>query len=468
MKMIEQFVAKAIKEIRQEAPECFKGQEECNRYGVFDTVDEAVEASERAYQKLLFCKISERQRFVDIIRTAVLKQEHLELISKLAADETEIGAYQYKLIKNRMAAEDTPGTEDLLTETVTGDYGLTLIEYCPFGVIGAITPTTNPTETIINNSISMIAGGNTVVFSPHPRAAKVSQVLVKLLNKALTEGGAPDDMITVVSEPSLENTNKLIENPKVRMLVATGGPSIVKKVLSSGKKAIGAGAGNPPVVVDETADIPKAAKDIIDGCSFDNNAPCTAEKEVFAVESICDLLIYHMKLNGAYEMTDPAMVEQLVKLITNENGGPKTSFVGKSARYILKAMGITVGEDIRVIIMETPKDHLLVQEEMMMPVLPVVRVADVDTAIDYAKETEHGNRHTAIMHSKNVDKLSKMAKVMDTTIFVKNGPSYAALGFGGEGHVTFTIAGPTGEGLTTARSFCRKRKCVMTDAFSIR
>lgn len=372
------------------------------------------------------------------------------------------------MIKNRLAAEKTPGTEDLLTEAVTGDNGLTLVEYCPFGVIGAITPTTNPTETIINNSISMIAGGNTVVFSPHPRAKKVSQMTVKLLNKALTESGAPENLITMVEEPSIENTNKMIENPSVRLLVATGGPSIVKKVLSSGKKAIGAGAGNPPVVVDETADIVKAAKDIVDGCSFDNNVPCIAEKEVFAVDSICDYLIHNMKENGAYQITDPALLEKLVTLVTNEKGGPKTSFVGKSARYILDKLGITADASVRVIIMEVPKEHLLVQEEMMMPILPVVRVCDVDTAIEYAHQAEHGNRHTAMMHSRNVEKLSKMAKIMETTIFVKNAPSYAGIGVGGEGYTTFTIAGPTGEGLTSPRAFCRKRKCVMTDAFSIR
>jgi propionaldehyde dehydrogenase len=412
--------------------------------------------------------MADRQKYVDVIRKTVLNKENLELISRLAVEETEIGRYEHKLIKNRLAAEKTPGTEDLISEAVTGDNGLTLIEYCPFGVIGAITPTTNPTETIINNSISMIAGGNTVLFSPHPRAKKVSRLLVKMLNKALIEAGAPSNLIAMVEEPSLENTEKMISNPKVRLLVATGGPSIVKKVLSSGKKAIGAGAGNPPVVVDETADIKKAAKDIVDGCSFDNNVPCIAEKEVFAVESICDHLIQYMKDNGAFLMTDKQQIEELKALVTTEKGGPKTSFVGKSAVYILDQLGVKVPDSVRVIIMEVPKDDLFVQEEMMMPILPIVRVSDVDTAIEYAYEAEQGNRHTAIMHSQNVEKLSKMAKILETTIFVKNAPSFAGIGAGGEGHTTFTIAGPTGEGLTSARSFCRKRKCVLADAFSIR
>lgn len=467
IKVIEQLVAEALKELASTQPEQLK-QVEAENYGVFTTMDEAVNASEAAQKKLLFSPVSHRQKYVDIIRQTVLKRENLELISRLAVEETGIGLYEHKLIKNRLAAEKTPGTEDLSTEAQTGDHGLTLVEYCPFGVIGAITPTTNPTETIICNSISMIAGGNTVIFSPHPRAKKVSQMLVKMLNKALMDQGAPANLITMVEEPSIENTNNMIENPKVRLLVATGGPAIVKKVLSSGKKAIGAGAGNPPVVVDETADIEKAAKDIIDGCSFDNNVPCIAEKEVFAVDSICDYLIHNMKLNGAYEMKDKETIDRLVSLVTNEKGGPKTSFVGKSAKYILNQLGIQADDKVRVIIMEVSKDHLLVTEEMMMPILPVVRVSDVDTAIEYAHEAEHGNRHTAMMHSKNVEKLSKMAKLLETTIFVKNAPSYAGIGAGGEGHTTFTIAGPTGEGLTSAKSFCRKRRCVMSDAFNIR
>lgn len=467
LKAIEQMVEQVLREIQSEQ---MMNETELRKegYGLFSTIEEAIEASEKAQKKLLYTGMADRQKYVDVIRKTVLNKENLELISRLAVEETEIGCYEHKLIKNRLAAEKTPGTEDLISEAVTGDNGLTLIEYCPFGVIGAITPTTNPTETIINNSISMIAGGNTVLFSPHPRAKKVSRLLVKMLNKALIEAGAPSDLISMVEEPSLENTEKMISNPKVRLLVATGGPSIVKKVLSSGKKAIGAGAGNPPVVVDETADIKKAAKDIVDGCSFDNNVPCIAEKEVFAVDSICDHLIQYMKDNGAYLMTDRQQIEELKALVTTEKGGPKTSFVGKSAVYILDQLGVKVPDSVRVIIMEVPKDDLFVQEEMMMPILPIVRVSDVDTAIEYAYEAEQGNRHTAIMHSQNVEKLSKMAKVLETTIFVKNAPSFAGIGAGGEGHTTFTIAGPTGEGLTSARSFCRKRKCVLADAFSIR
>ena len=466
--VIEQMVRKAIAETAGAPTAGATAASMGGDYGVFETMNGAVEASVVAQQELLHSTMEQRQKFVDVIRETVLNRQNLEIMSRLAVEETEIGKYEHKLLKNKLAAEKTPGTEDLVTEAITGDNGLTLIEYCPFGVIGAITPTTNPTETIICNGISMIAGGNTVVFSPHPRATKVSHYLVKLLNKAMMDAGAPANLITTVKAPSIENTNAMCEHPKVRMLVATGGPSIVKKVMSTGKKAIGAGAGNPPCVVDETADIEKAAKDIVDGSSFDNNVPCIAEKEVFAVDQICDYLIHCMKQNGAYEMTDPTMIQKLDELVTNEKGGPKVEFVGKSAKHIMDKLGVPVSDDVRLIIMEVNKDHHLVTEEMMMPILPIVRCNDVDEAIDYAYEAEHGNRHTAMMHSKNVDKLTKMARLLETTIFVKNAPCYAGIGFGGEGHTTFTIAGPTGEGLTSARSFCRKRKCVMADALHIR
>ena len=389
-------------------------------------------------------------------------------VFRLNLEETGMGRFEHKVIKNRLAARKTPGTEDLPTAALSGDAGLTLEELSSFGVIGAVTPTTNPTETIICNGIGMIAAGNTVVFSPHPRAKNVSLHTVRLINRKLAALGAPANLIVTVAEPSIANTNAMLAHPQVRMLVVTGGPAIVKTVMSTGKKAIGAGAGNPPVVVDETADIEKAARDIINGASFDNNLPCVAEKEIIAVDQIADFLIHCMKKNGAFHLTEPAAVDSLMKAVLNEKGGPATSCVGKDAAYLLGLAGISADDSVRIILFEADKEHPAVQEELMMPLLPLVRAKDVDEAIDLAVELEHGNRHTAIMHSTNVRKLTKMAKLAQTTIFVKNGPSYAGIGVGGEGHCTFTIAGPTGEGLTSARSFTRRRRCVMVESLNIR
>ncbi len=436
--------------------------------GVFASMDEAVEAAAEAQRQYLFCSMAARKSFVDGIRDIFLDPAMLERISRMTVEQTGMGNASDKVIKNRLAASKTPGIEDLKTEAESGDGGLTLVEYSAYGVIGSITPTTNPTETIICNTIGMLAAGNAVVFSPHPRAKVVSLLAIKLINRKLAGLGAPANLVVTVQAPSIDNTNAMMAHPKVRMLVATGGPAIVKTVMSTGKKAIGAGAGNPPVVVDETADIEKAAKDIVSGCSFDNNLPCIAEKEVIAVSQIADFLISQMQKNGAYLVKDAAVIKKLEELVLTAKGGPQTNCVGKSAVYLLDKVGILVGPEIRVILIELPKEHPFVQEELMMPILPLVRAGDVDEAIDLAVELENGNRHTAMIHSTDVRKITKMAKLIQTTIFVKNGPSYAGIGVGGEGYTTFTIAGPTGEGLTSPKSFARRRKCVMVEALNVR
>jgi propionaldehyde dehydrogenase len=320
----------------------------------------------------------------------------------------------------------------------------------------------------------MIAAGNGVVFNPHPGAICVSNYAVDLVNRASANAGGPEVLVCSMDKPTLESASVMQSHPKIRLLVCTGGPGVVKAVLSSGKKAIGAGAGNPPVIVDDTADIKKAGKDIIDGCTFDNNLPCIAEKEVFAFRNIADELIAEMKKNGAY-LISKAQADKLATIVleekTGKNGKTVKSVsrkcVGRDAKVLLKMIGVEVGDDIRCIICETDFMHDFVQHELMMPILPIVRVSNIEEAIDLAVKAEHGNRHTAHMHSKNIDHLSAFASAVETTIFVKNAPSYAGIGFGGEGHTTFTIAGPTGEGITSARSFTRKRRCVMADSFRI-
>ena len=441
-------------------------QQEAPGDGVFADMDSAVEAAHLAQREYLTHSMADRRRYVAAIREAMLAPEALDYMSEQAVVQSGMGDVGHKYLKNKVAASGTPGVEDLVTEAWSGDDGLTTIEYSPYGVIGAITPTTNPTETITCNSIGMLAAGNAVVFSPHPRVAKLSCWQVRRINRALRAAGAPDNLVVTVTAPSLENTNAMMAHPKVRMLVATGGPGIVKAVLSSGKKAIGAGAGNPPAVVDETADIEHAAKCIVDGASFDNNLPCTAEKEIIAVDSIADMLKFCMIKHGAYEAT-PAEVAELEKLLV-DGDKPRTEWVGKSAAKILEAIGVTPPPGVRLIVCEANANHPFVVHELMMPVLGLVRVPDVDAAIDLAVELEHGNRHTAVMHSLNVSKLTKMGKLIQTTIFVKNGPSYNGIGIGGEGYPTFTIAGPTGEGLTSARSFTRKRRCVLVGDLNVR
>jgi propionaldehyde dehydrogenase len=451
----------------------------CHGSGIFATVDEAVIAAREAYQELRTLSIEKREMLIQAMRDVAY--ENATILAQMAVDESGMGRVSDKIIKNQIAAHKTPGTEDLTTQAWSGDSGLTLIEMGPYGVIGAITPTTNPTETVICNGIGMIAAGNAVFFSPHPTAKNTSIKIITLLNEAIIKAGGPANLLTSVADPSITAANAMMKHPGINMLVATGGPGVVKAVLSSGKKAIGAGAGNPPVIVDETADIEKAARDIVAGCSFDNNLPCIAEKEVIAVGAIADQLISYMQKYGAY-LISGSQIDRLLDVIMTAKEekmaegctdkprkiyGINKDYVGKDAKYILSKIGIEVPETVKVVLCETAADHPFVIEELMMPVLPVVQVKDIDAAIALAVKVEHGNRHTAAMHSKNVDHLTRFARAVETTIFVKNAPSYAGIGVGGEGFTTFTIAGPTGEGLTSPRSFTRQRRCVLVDAFSI-
>ncbi|MGV8907136.1 MAG: aldehyde dehydrogenase family protein [Acetobacterium sp.] len=436
-------------------------------YGVFNDMSNAIDAAYDAQKKYMKQTLAYRSKIISAMRAEMLKKENMEVICQMSVEETGMGNYEHKLLKHELATTKTPGVEDLVSDAFTGDYGLTLIEQSPFGVIGAVTPSTNPSETVICNAIGMLAGGNTVVFAPHPSAKKTSALTVKLLNKAIMAAGGQENLIVTTANPTIDSANVMFTSDKITMLCATGGPGVVKSVLKSGKKAIGAGAGNPPALVDETADIEKAAKDIIDGCCFDNNLPCIAEKEVVVVEQVADYLVFNMKKNGAYEITDPAKIKELEQLVIPE-GRLSRDYVGRDAKTILKGIGIEADPSVRVIIMETSKDHVFAVEELMMPVLPIVRVKNIAEGIDVAVDLERGNRHTAIMHSTNVNNLTEMAKRIQTTIFIKNGPSFAGIGVGGEGYTTFTIAGPTGEGLTSAKTFTRKRRCVLVGGFTIK
>ncbi|HHY36789.1 MAG TPA: aldehyde dehydrogenase EutE [Firmicutes bacterium] len=435
--------------------------------GVYDDMEVAIERAAAGQKKLVKLNLEEREKLIAAIRQTL--RQHAEELAQLAVAETGMGRVADKVLKHHLVADKTPGTEDLVTEAWSGDKGLTLVEMSPFGVIGAITPSTNPVATVFCNSIGMIAGGNSVVFSPHPGAKKCSLRAVELINEAILAAGGPEDIVVSIREPSLEKTQIMFQHPRINLLVATGGPGLVRAVLKSGKKAIGAGAGNPPVVVDETADIEKAGHDIIAGSTFDNNIPCIAEKEIIAVESIADYLLFNLLKNGGYHVKNQGDIDALAAKVLDEKGKPKREFIGRDAAVIARAaLGLELPPDKRCLLVEVDREHPFVQEELMMPILPLVRVKDIEEAIAVAVEVEHGFKHTAIMHSKNVDHMTRMARAIQTTIFVKNGPSYAGIGVGGEGFTTFTIAGPTGEGLTSARTFTRRRRCVLIDALSIR
>ncbi|WP_294186018.1 aldehyde dehydrogenase family protein [uncultured Clostridium sp.] len=434
------------------------------KLGLFDDMNVAIAKAREAQEAVKKMSLDFREKIIKNIRKKTL--ENAETFAKMAVEETGMGNVGDKILKHQLLAEKTPGTEDIKTIAWSGDRGLTLVEMGPFGVIGAITPCTNPSETILCNSIGMIAGGNTVVFCPHPAAVKVSNFAVNLVNEASIEAGGPENIVVSLNNPTLETSNIMMKHKDINLIAATGGPAVVTAVLSSGKRGIGAGAGNPPVLVDESADIQKAAKDIINGCTFDNNLPCIAEKEVVAIENIIDELIYYLKENGGYILSKEEEKKLAATVLTDN--GLNRKCVGRDAITLLKMIGVEAPEGTRCIIFEGDKENPLIAEELMMPILGIVIAKNIDDAIEKCVWLEHGNRHSAHIHSKNVETLTRYAKAMDTAILVKNAPSYAALGFGGEGFCTFTIASRTGEGLTSTRSFTKQRRCVMSDSLCIR
>jgi acyl-CoA reductase-like NAD-dependent aldehyde dehydrogenase len=429
--------------------------------GIFPDVDSAAKAARKAFEQYDRTPIDVRNKMIEAMRKATL--DHVRELSDYAVAETGLGRADDKVKKNTLVATRTPGTEILRPITYSGDDGLMITERAPYGVFGAITPTTNPTETICNNAIGMLAGGNAVVFNTHPSAWRVCAWHVHLLNEAIVAAGGPDNLVCSVAEPTIESAQALMRHALVRILAVTGGPGVVKEAMNSGKRAIAAGPGNPPAVVDETAHLDVAARGIVEGASIDNNIICTAEKEVCAVSAITDRLKELLVREGCYLMNDKQV--RALESVILEGDHTNKKFVGKNASQILKQIGVHVGDDCRLAIAELPEEHPFVQHELLMPVLGIVRYPDVAAAIAGAKRCEHGFGHTAVMYGTNIDALSAMARTINTSIFVKNGSNLAGLGYHGEGYTSFTIASPTGEGLTTAISFTRERRCTLKDHF---
>lgn len=466
--IVEQVVRKLSSELNKapssaSAPKSAAPAVHSKRPGIFDDFDAAGAAATKAQQQWVRTPVETRERVIEAIRET--SRRLADEISHMAVAETGLGNVKDKIQKNLLVANKTPGMEILKPIAVSGDHGLMLLERAPFGVIGAITPSTNATETIINNGIGMVAGGNAVVFNLHPSAKGVGTFLISKLNEAIVAAGGPANLIVTIGSPSIETAQALMKHPSIRLIVVTGGPAVVKAAMNSGKRAIAAGPGNPPAVVDETADLDRAAKDIVDGASLDNNIVCIVEKEIFAVDSIADQLKKNMAKYGGFEVPSSA-INRLEKLVVHD-GHAHRDWVGKDATKIAEAAGFRAPSGTRLLFAEVDPTHPFVQAELLMPVVGFSRLKTVEDCIAAALQAEHGFGHTATMHSTNIDHLSEMAKVVNTSIFVKNGPSFAGLGLTGEGYTSFTIASPTGEGLTTAISFTRERRCTLKDSFRI-
>lgn len=442
-------------------------------FGVYERMEDSVEAAHASFLKLREKGVNARKQAIEVIRKLCV--EKAQEWGTIEFNETKIGRLDHKIEKLKICGPLVPGVEMLDRMAFSGDFGLTLIDFAPWGVIGAITPSTHSVPTLTGNAINMIAAGNAVVYNTHPSAANCAAIAVKAYNEAIFAVTGISDLLTTVVKPTLDTFGVLCNHPKVRLLCVTGGPAVVAAAMKTGKRAICAGPGNPPVVVDETADLAKAAQSIIQGGSYDNNLLCIGEKEVFVVDSVADKLMEELKKAGAVQLT-PSQIEALAEkaFVFPQGKGAgcphpvvNRDLVGRDAAVLAKAIGLEVPASTMLLFGETKADHIFVDEEQMMPFMPIVRVPNVDVAIEEAIKAEHGYKHTAIMHSQNIRNLTKMAQAVDTTLFIKNGPSMTGLGLGGEGFLSFSIATPTGEGVTTPMTFTRSRRCVMVENLNL-
>ena len=441
------------------------------RFGLFTDPDEAVAAAREAFEQLSRRTIEDRTRIISHIRRIAIDQ-CVEL-GTMEMEETKIGRLEHKIEKLKTLGERAPGVEFLRSEVFSGDHGLAVIEHAPFGVIGAVTPVTHSLPTLTGNAVSMIAAGNTLVCNPHPSGKRIAAEGTRRFNEAIYRDLGIDNLICVIVEPTLETADRIFKHPGINLLCVTGGPGVAKAAMQQAKRAIVAGPGNPPVVVDETADLDRAARAIIQGAAYDNNLLCISEKQVFVVSRVFDAMMAAMDRAGAVRL-NAAEVDALTKAAIATVGEgeqkhdvPRKEFIGKDAAVLAQAVGKRVPREVELLFGETDESNPFVPVEQMMPFLPFVRARDVDEAIEMAVRSEHGFRHTAIIHSHDVTHMTRMGKAVDTTLFIKNGPSMAGLGLGGEGYCSFSIAGPTGEGVTTPLTFTRERRCSMIDNLRI-
>lgn len=436
--------------------------------GVFENMEDAIQAAHEAFETYRKYEPQQRKVLIDAVRQVGI--QHKTELSRMVYDETKMGRIEHKLTKHVNASTYTPGVEALQSRSWSGGNGLCVEEYAPFGVIGSITPSTHPSATLISNAIMMLAVGNTVVFNAHPAAKNVSAYALQLCNRAIVNAGGPKNLLTCVAKPTIESANLMFNHELVKLLSITGGPGVVKAAMKASKKVLAAGPGNPPTVIDETADLANAAERITASAAFDNNILCTAEKQIFVVDKVFNAFMQEMTKIGNYKLNTAQMNTLAKKVFVNNNGHYAASrdFVGRNANVLAREIGIHLSDDVMLLFGETPKDHLFVEEEQLMPCIPIVRVKSFEEGVDLAVKTEHGYGHTASVHTKDLDRVTYFSKRINCSIFVANGATYQGDGGGeGEGTMSFTIATPTGESVVKPYDYARVRRVMVTGSMRL-
>lgn len=430
--------------------------------GVFDNMNDAIEAAYEAFQSFGGRSMECRKKITDAVRQMAL--DHKEELAVMTVEETKMGRVEHKIAKYINAAKHSPGIEYLQPKAWSGKNGLALDVYAPFGVIGNISPSTHPGPTIINNIIIQLCAGNTIVFSPHPSAKKVSAKVIQLANQYMEEAGAPKNVVTCIAEPTIEAMKTMFGHEKIALLSITGGPAVVEMAMEYPKKIVAAGPGNPPVLIDETADLKLAAEEITRSASFDNNILCIAEKEIFVVESVYELFMKEMVKAGNVRLTPEQMdrLGQIALELSGKHWVIKRDYIGRNANVLAKAIHMEISENVPLLFGETKRDHPWVVAEQMTSCIPVVRVRDFEDGLQACVEAEHHFKHTASIFTNDMRRATKYTQVLDCDVHTINGGTLRGNGGDlGEGYFSHTIATPTGEGICTPLNFVRKRR-VMT------
>ena len=469
-KQVEQIVEQVMEKLAASGPTAALSSPDEDALGVFDEMEGAIQAAVTAHQQVVQVPLAIRGKMIQAIRD--VGWANREEYAKMEFEETDLGSESGSILKME-AACGVPGFEEIQPEVFTGDQGVTINERIPVGMIASINAVTNAAPGIVHNAIMILAGGNTVVNNPHPKTKIVSARVVSDLNRAIISAGGPPNTITTVSEPDIPGAQYLMTHPKTDMITVTGGHRVVEFAKKTGKRVLSGGPGNPPVIVDESADLDHAAQCIIRGSSFSNCTPCSAEKEIFVVDSVADSLKELLVKYGAYELTadqGAALMKEIFKKIIPGRTPSviNMDYIGKPPSVILKrAIGLDIPEETKIVIIETDKEHPLIWTEQIMPVLPFVRCKDSKEAMDEGVAAEQGLRHTIVFHSNNLKNMAYMSSIADASQFVKNASNLGGIGIEGEGFKSLVIS-TGGEGLAHPRMFTLIRRCVMNDDFRYR
>ncbi|MDD4556607.1 MAG: bifunctional acetaldehyde-CoA/alcohol dehydrogenase [Alphaproteobacteria bacterium] len=372
-----------------------------------------------------------QEKVDEIFRRAALKLSSLRIpLAQMAVEETGMGIVEDKVIKNHFAAEyiynkfKNTKTCGIISEDK--EAGIMKVAD-PLGVIAGVIPTTNPTSTAIFKALIALKTRNGIIFSPHPRAKKCTVEVARLILEEAVKAGAPENIIGWIESPSINQTQLLMQHPQVDVILATGGPGMVKSAYSSGKPALGVGAGNTPAVIDETADIEEAVSSILISKSFDNGVICASEQSVVCVESVYEAVKAEFVKRGAYLCS--AKEKEKLEKVAFIDGRLNAGIVGQYPYKIAEMAGFKAPEKAKILLAELTKvgPEELLSEEKLSPVLGIYKAKNFDKALDTAKSlvTFGGNGHTSVLYTdkRNNDRIKRFGEYMHTGRILINTPS---------------------------------------------